>query len=157
MGQIKKVRMRAGKVLSLKPFLLLLCGATFAVSLAGCFKGKDNLVPVEGKVTVGKKPLTTGFVVFYPDAAKGNISKEEPRGTLDAEGNYRLLTHTKNGAAPGWYKVAVTAADQLDPNNPYFTKWRIPERYIDPRTSKLTVEVVENPAAGAYDLRLDPK
>jgi hypothetical protein len=125
--------------------------------VAGCGKGHSRLVPVEGKVTVGGKPLTTGYVIFHPDAARGNTSQEEPRGMIDAEGNYKLMTGLEPGALPGWYQVAVTAADQIDPNNPYFTKWLIPQRYIDYRTSKLVVEVVPNPAPGAYDLKLEPK
>lgn len=137
----------------------LCCGAAFALAVAGCGEGGPKVLPVEGRVTVGGKPLTsgTGTVIFYPDSARGNTSKEEPRGALDAEGRYRLRTGTRDGAAPGWYRVAVTAAKQLDPNNPYFTDWLIPERYIDPKTSNLSVQVVEEPGPGTYDLKLDPK
>jgi hypothetical protein len=142
---------------SLKSWLILVGCGVLAVSLAGCGKSGSKLVQVAGKVTAGNKPLTTGTVIFYPDAGRGNTSKEEPRGDIDSEGNYRLLTGIQTGAAAGWYKVAVTAADQVDPKNPYFTKWLIPEKYIDPRTSKLTIEVVASPAAGAYDLKLDAK
>jgi hypothetical protein len=135
---------------------VVLCCAASAM-FAGCGKGDAKLIPVEGKVTAGGKPLTTGTVIFYPDVQRGNLSKEEPRGAIDADGNYTLLTHIKQGVAAGWYKVAVTAAEQLDPNNPYFTKWLIPEKYIDPNTSHLEVEVVENPSPGAYDLKLDAR
>jgi hypothetical protein len=148
--------MLSGKTLSLQRLLLLLC-CTLTANVTGCDKGGVKLVAVEGKVMLGDKPVTNGFVMFKPDASKGNTSMEEPSGSIDAQGNYALSTGAKKGAAPGWYKVAVTAAENLDPNNPYFTKWLIPEKYIDPQTSKLVVEVVENPAAGAYDFKLDPK
>jgi hypothetical protein len=137
----------------------LCCGAAFALAVAGCGAGGPRVLAVEGRVTVGGKPLTsgTGTVIFYPDAARGNTSQEEPRGALDTEGRYRLRTGPRDGAAPGWYRVAVTAAKQLDPNNPYFTEWLIPQRYIDPKTSNLSVQVVEAPAPGTYDLKLDAK
>jgi hypothetical protein len=106
---------------------------------------------------LGDNPLTTGFVIFHPDTTRGNTSKEEPRADLDKQGNYVLFTRLDQGAAPGWYRVAVTAADQLDPKNPYFTKWLIPQKYIDPKTSGIAVQVVERAAAGTYDLKLDPK
>lgn len=137
-----------------------LVGACFAVTmlvLAGCHGG-SGLVPVKGKVMVGDKPVNNGYVIYYPDVAKGNTSMEEPRGAIDAEGNFELLSNgVDRGVTPGWYKIAVTAAEKLDPNNPYFTKWLIPEKYIDPKTSKLAVEVVVEPVPRAYDLVLEPK
>ena|SRR5438105_3861191 len=134
--------------------LLICCGFAFAV--AGCRKGDPKLVQVDGNVMVGNKPLTTGTVIFYPDATKGNTSREEPRSAIDADGHYHLLTGLKEGVTPGWYKVTVTAAKQIDPKNPYFTDWLIPQKYIDPRTSKLQLDVVANPAPGAYNLTLEP-
>jgi hypothetical protein len=133
------------------------------VGLPGC--GREvKLVPVEGKVMLGDKVLamdanTTGTVIFYPDRSKGNTSLEEPRGSIDAAGNYKILTGRKPGAAPGWYKVTVDAAKVLDPKNPYHSasSWLHPERYIDKEKSKLALEVVENALPGAYDLRLEPK
>lgn len=124
----------------------------------GC--GKDDkvkLLPVEGKVTFVDKPLTTGYVTFYPDTAKGNQSQEVPSGVIDKEGRYFLESGTRKGASPGWYKVAVSAAKQLNPNDPYFTEWLIPKDYIDYKKSGLAVEVVETPAAGAYDFHLKAK
>ena len=115
------------------------------------------MVKVQGQVMVGSKPLTTGTVIFHPDLVKGNNSKEEPRGPIDEEGNYHLLTRIDEGVTPGWYKVSVTAAEQIDRKNPYFTDWLIPQKYIDPKTSKLAFEVVENSAPGAYDIKLEPK
>jgi hypothetical protein len=136
----------------------LLVWICLPAAIAGC-KGNDGpkLVPVEGKVFFANKPLTTGFVIFHPDPDRGNPSLEEPHGAIDAEGNYKLMTRAKPGAAPGWYKIAVTAAADLDPNSPYFTKWLIPEDYINPKTSKLEREVVEQPQAGHYDLKLQAK
>src|SRR5438270_6234774 len=100
---------------------LICCGTTLAVLTAGCSNQDPKLVAVQGKVTMGNKPLTRGTVIFTPDHKKGNESKEEPRGNIEEDGTYRLMTHLKEGVAPGWYKVAVTAAEQIDLKNPYFT------------------------------------
>jgi hypothetical protein len=134
----------------LASLLLALCGA-------GCQKSGEKLLPVEGQVLLGSKPLTTGYVILHPDKAKGNSSLHEPRGEIDKQGHYRIFTNEKVGAPPGWYQIAVTAADQIDPKNPYFTNWLIPEKYIDFRASQLAFEVVQQPAEGAYDLTLQPK
>jgi hypothetical protein len=145
------------KTASWKPFVSLMSCLAALVPAGGCGKADPNLVQVEGNVMVGNKPLTSGTVIFYPDATKGNDSKDEPRSPIDSNGHYRLENGIKQGISPGWYKVTVSAAEQIDPTNPYFTKWLIPERYVDPRTSKLRLEVVKNPAAGAYNLTLAPK
>lgn len=144
------------RVLRLGRSLRSLAWVALLGAFAGCNRG-PTLIPVQGKVTSGDKPLTTGFVIFHPDAARGNTSKEEPRADIDKQGNYVLLTRLDKGAAPGWYKVTVTAADQLDPKNPYFTKWLIPQKYIDPKMSGIAIQVVGSAAAGAYDLKLEPK
>jgi hypothetical protein len=136
---------------------LIPLAAVLGLGLAGCGAGGEKLVPVEGQVMLGDKPLTTGTVILTPDTGKGNRSLEEPRGEIDAQGRFKATVGTRVGAPVGWYKVAVTAADQIDPNNPYFTKWLVPERYIDITTSGLAFEVVANPAPGAYDLKLSPK
>ena len=127
------------------------------LALAGCGGGGPKLYPVRGKVTLpGGTPVHNGSVTLHPDVAKGNKSKELPIGAIDAQGNFTAMTGAREGAPPGWYKVAISAAEQIDPNNPYFTDWLIHERYINPETSKLTAEVVENPAPGRYDFRVDP-
>jgi hypothetical protein len=142
---------------------LLLCAAA-AGGLGGCRQGGPALFPVEGKVLLDGKPLRvdgtkgrTGYVVFYPDAARGNPSREEPRGEIDAEGNYRVLTGLRPGAPPGWYKVTVGVTEQPNPNDAYTFTWLVPQDYVDKDRSKLALEVVEKPEPGAYDLQLHSK
>ena len=136
-----------------------LAAGVLIASVIGCDKGVSGLgklVPVRGKVLLGDKPLTTGVVVFRPDAPKGNTSKHEPRGQIDADGNYKLMTDQKEGAAPGWYKVGIIAARQpTDPKRPYaLPRSLIPLIYNDPEKSGLALEVVEKPGPGAYDLKI---
>lgn len=130
---------------------------TFISWLSGCqdAHGPGKLVPVVGKVTLDGEPLKTGSVSFRPDKAKGNETLHEPGGEIDETGTYKLFTASKEGAPPGWYKVIVTSAEPIDPNNPYaITKSYIDNRYNAVETSGLAFEVVEKPAAGAYDLSL---
>jgi hypothetical protein len=156
--------MRSTKTSARRGVFFLCCFGALAASAPGCGKEKERLLPVEGKVMLGDKPLATdthtqGYVTLYPDKAKGNESLEVPLGTIDSRGNYEIFTRTNAGAAPGWYKVTVTAAPVVDPKNPYLKKtgWLMAERYVDKDTSKLAFEVVADPAAGAYDLTVLPK
>src|SRR5207302_1433461 len=102
--------------------------------------------PVEGQVMLTNgKPVHNGTVILTPDAGKGNTSLEIPHGEIDANGHFKIMTREKSGASAGWYLVAITAAEKIDPNNPYFTKWLIDKKYTDNKTSNLALEVVENP------------
>jgi len=123
------------------------------MALCGCGAGGgEKLTPVAGKVTVNGAPLTTGGVTFQPDSAKGNLTQHIPVGTLNAEGRYELMSATKKGAPVGWYRVAVSAQEAIDPKNPYAPpKHLVNPKYSDVGTSGLAVEVVANATAGAYD------
>src|SRR5271166_493857 len=129
------------------PALLAVCLA----GLTGCGSSGESQLPVEGKVWLGEKPLTTGAVILRPDAAKGNTSKHEPRGKIDAEGKYQVMTALREGAPPGWYKVGVIATEAIDPKNPYSPRRTvIPTKYNDPAEAGLSFEVVPNPPVGQY-------
>lgn len=136
-------------------FLLTIGLAT----VAGCNKVSGpniKTLPVSGKVVLQGQPLSTGRVWFAPDESKGNKSTHHARGEIDAEGRYVLYTEEVEGAPPGWYKVAVsaTAATDAKPGTWSPPVSLIPEKYAMPISSGLAVEVVETPAAGAYDLKL---
>jgi hypothetical protein len=127
--------------------------------LAGCSGSGSSGPEVKGKVLFANgKPLTTGIVIFQPNPKKGNQSKHEARGTIDADGNYTLASEARGqtGIPPGWYRVAVVATKQ-DPKNEYAPPtWLIPSRYGSVETSNLSYEVKEGAATSAYDIRLAP-
>jgi hypothetical protein len=130
------------------------CAVAFA-ALTGCGSSGEKLTPVAGKVTVNGASLGTGSVTFHPDTAKGNSTPHIPVGTLDAQGNYKLMTATQEGAPLGWYQITVSAQEPIDPKNPYAPpKHLINPKYSDLGTSGLAVEVVPSPAPRAYDLKL---
>jgi hypothetical protein len=132
------------------------CLLFFCVVLWGCSASRDEkLAPVAGKITVNGAPLRSGGVTFRPDAEKGNLTQHIPVGTVDAEGRYELMSATKKGAPLGWYRVAVSAQEPIDPKNPYAPpKHLVNPKYSDAATSGLAVEVVANAGPGAYDLEV---
>jgi hypothetical protein len=134
-----------------------------ALWAAGCGDaGVGRTLPVAGQVTLDGGPLTAAstVILFKPDPAKGNASPFEPAGTVDDRGNYTLATKGKKGAPPGWYKVIVTAseprADAVKGRRQQrpAPKSLVPARYGQAETTPVLIEVVENPASGAYDLKL---
>ncbi|MDC0934948.1 hypothetical protein OAS39_01585 [Pirellulales bacterium] len=143
--------------------LLCACNASLAL-LSGC--GAEDLVgptvPVAGKVTFNGNEVTTGTVIFLPDASKGNAAQYESRGAIDASGNYLLQTMGKEGAPPGAYLVGVAAwkrpPEVLNPDFRGFPPPNIPLvplKYNNPASSGLTAEARENAPAGEYDLKLE--
>jgi hypothetical protein len=134
----------------------------FALLTAGC--GDESGIeihPVRGKISFDGQPLVeeSTTVLFRPDAERGNDGSLEAVGTVDADGNYTVRTNGQNGACPGWYKVVVTALADT-PQHPRGTSHRpvakslLPARYGQAQTTTLEVEVLPEPAPGAYDLNL---
>jgi hypothetical protein len=144
---------------SASPAPLHLCVRFFLLCLlfAGCdSSGVGRLfLPVQGKVTLDGTALTTGSLVFKPDTAKGNTSAFQPASEIATDGTYNLYTKEKPGAPAGWYKVGVVAEGPASATDPYAPrKSLVAQKYNDPETSGLAVEVVASPAPGAYDLEL---
>ena len=135
---------------------MLCCGGLCAVIATGCEQGGPKMVQIEGKVTYKGKPVPRGTLSLFAETKKGNQSMEVPIGIIE-DGYYHVKTRTKDGATPGWYQVSVNAAKQINPKDPYFTDWLVPEKYSNPKTSKLEMEVVENPAPGKYDINIESK
>jgi hypothetical protein len=133
-------------------FIAVVC----CVLLTSCSKPEDRTVPVEGQVRFEGKLLTTGTVIFSADAGKGNTTQHEPRGAIQPDGRYKVMTHPREGAPPGWYKVAVVSTEPSDPKNPYsMPRSLIPEKFGKVEESGLAIEVRASAPARAYDLELN--
>jgi hypothetical protein len=109
-------------------------------------------VPVSGQVTVDGQPVTSGQVSFIPTSTDAPAVGPSG-GTIDSSGKYTIHTDGRAGAPLGKYKVTVNPSmvptgDGKMPQAPFNSI------YSSPRTTTLEVEVVANPASGAYDLKL---
>jgi hypothetical protein len=84
-----------------------------AQASTGC-TGLGGTVPVEGKVTLDKKPLANATVMFAPTKAN---SPGPFVGTTDDQGQFKLglLDTSRAGAAVGGYNVII-ATVKSDPN-----------------------------------------
>jgi hypothetical protein len=125
------------------------------LTLSGC---SFKLVPVSGTVTgPDGKPLTGVGVIFSPDESKGNSRHVAAWSRLNGQGQYNLATMSVKGSDPngpgaplGWFKV--TLLDNLPGMSPLPKS--IDHKYTDEKKTPLEVEVVENPAPGAYDFKI---
>lgn len=76
----------------------------FAVATCGCSPSPE-IVPVEGTVTLGGKPLEKIEVVFY---AHGDTHAPKIAGITDGSGHYRLVAPAgRDGTVVGHYKVCL--------------------------------------------------
>jgi hypothetical protein len=134
-----------------------LVSAAFLAAFSSCGKSEgDDFLPVAGTVKLEGELLSVGAVSFRPDASKGNKSLHIPTGEINPQGSYELVTIGRKGAPAGWYKVLVYAdANALIDGNssrPPTPKWMMHEKYTEEGTTPLSIEVVEKPTPGAYDL-----
>jgi hypothetical protein len=142
--------------------ILLLVGA--CGWLSACGKPPEKYVRVAGKVMVNGVPLTGGQVGFMPDETSGTTHFEYSIGEVQPDGTYQLVTNDKGGVRPGWYRVVVWASvEPMSPTPAYDAngqlkpiRWKTAAKYTRKETTDLRLEVVENPAPGAYDLSLSP-
>ena len=129
-----------------RALLTVLCACAL-VSAAGC-GGGPKVVPVAGTATVDGEPLSGFVVTFIPDKDKGNVAEVDCSGRLGQDGRYSLQTDDRynqyKGAPLGWYKVSIWSTDEKTVP--------IHKDYMNgPKT--LSVEVVADAPAGAYDLK----
>jgi hypothetical protein len=114
--------------------LLLLC-------LAGC-EQRQRLARFKGKVMYKNQPLTSGSVMFQPEAGIPS------RGTIQPDGSFSLTTYKlDDGATIGKNKVRVvstTAVGQDASKGELATgNSTIPAKYNDFSTTPLEVVVIE--------------
>ena len=130
-----------GRVLSLASCFLLVISAQI-ISLSGCSRGAPfELIPVSGKVTysdgsrIDAEQIT---VTFVPETLPPTGPKPSPAYGLvyPVDGSFVLTTgRPEDGATPGKNRVLVTAFKGR--------KQILPNQYTDPKTTPLTVDVVD--------------
>jgi hypothetical protein len=100
------------------------------LALAGCggpHPYAGSLYPVKGRVLLADgAPLTGGAVQFIP--TRGGLPAS---GKIAADGTFSLKSKSRDGAAPGEYKVRIEPSAELlarkgrtAPNLPFAAKYR---------------------------------
>jgi hypothetical protein len=112
---------------------------------------EPELVPVEGKVTLPGKPYALapckyGRVWLQPDRGRGNKFPRTPMAELHQDGTFTVYTDGQPGAPPGWYRVAIMAADGR--------RQLLPPKYAEAETSGLSLHVDEDAEPGEFNLVL---
>lgn len=118
--------------------LMALSAALALAGLLGC-EQRQQVVPVSGKVLYKDQPLTSGSVMFQPEAGIPST------GTIGADGTFTLSTYdVGDGATVGKNKVRVVSTQVVDQNPDQEAKVGgslIPEKYNNFGTTPLEFEV----------------
>jgi hypothetical protein len=127
---------------------------------AGCGPDRPLTIPVNGTVTVDGTPVEGASVMFMPQ-----FQGRPAVGLTDTSGRFTLTTFARgDGAQPGQHKVTVTlqkttgfVADKdglsggIAPEG-VRVEWLVPERYSNPETSGLSIEVRQGVSPVTLDL-----
>lgn len=121
------------------------------VGVAGCGDSGPELVPVVGTVKIDGQPASEGAVTFR-HASTGAF---EASGLIQADGTYKLMRNSDEGAQVGEYKVVVFV--RKTPQTPTGEMAGLPtiivnQKFTNPNTTPLNVEVKKDAPAGHYDL-----
>ena len=150
--------MRQGRIVHVRPIARAFC--VFGLLLLfGCSTGPKR-VPASGTIELDGRPLEAGILVFDPDVAKGNtarVSCTSPvhNGHFDVQTAGVERSDTGPGIPLGWYKVSIRAnRPGVPPTFPGQPVLDIDAKYLNPDKTTLEIEIVENPAPGAYDLKV---
>jgi hypothetical protein len=127
----------------------------------GCGPGAPRRVPAGGTVTLDSKPLEFGILYFNPDVSKGNTARVSCTSPV-RDGRFELQTagiersESGPGVPLGWYKVnlRVNMPGEL-PIFPGQPAIQINRLYLDAENTPLSIEVVDNPEPGHYDIKLE--
>lgn len=120
--------------------MLIFC---FLALLAGCNNRPTTLNSVTGKVLYKGVPLSTGLIVFSPDASKGESGKIA-YSKIKSDGTYTMQTGDSPGVAAGWYRVTVASLQGSTSSYEGGVISLIPDKYRDPQLSQLQCEVKSN-------------
>src|SRR5215204_2616518 len=125
------------KLLLSKRYCAVYALILIALICAGCGQKTSTVAVVRGKVTLDGKPLPSGNIVTIPTGGRGAVGPIQ-------NGEFELSTFAKkDGALIGTHKVAVSANEPPQGAGPEATagKLLVPQRYTNPETSGLTIEV----------------
>jgi len=118
---------------------------------AGCNPPLPPMAPVKGTVTLNGQPVTSGQVAFVPADDKTGAGLSA--GTIGSDGTYEIHTANQSGAPLGKYKVTVSPS-MVPAQGATGMTMPFDKKYGDPAATPFKVEVINNPEAGRYDLKM---
>ena len=127
----------SGKLVAAESTSCLLIALIAVVGTCSGCRPDSPVGQVRGKVLLNGKPLVTGAVITLPGSGRG------AKGVI-VNGEFVLSTFGANdGALVGTHKVAIVANEATRGSGPEAQagKLLVPERYTNPETSDLTIEV----------------
>ena len=128
-----------------------LAGLAFFLA-AGCGGGDTlELTPVTGRITLDGEPLQKGTVCFVADSDAGNTVRVNPVSAIKADGAFELMSDGEAGAPVGKYKVTVNV-QTMDPET---NDVELDPKYASAESTPISIEVVKEPTAGAYDIKIE--
>lgn len=127
-----------------------------ASTILGCgASDAPELATVKGTVKLDGSPVPNADIMFIPDSKAGTKGPASSAKT-DAQGNFELTgTGARSGAIIGKHKVTVTcpAPSSGDGTGEAAAKCSVPEKYSDPGTTDISVEVKD----GENDIPIELK
>ena len=134
--------------------------ATFLAACLICLSGCTTdsalppLFPVKGKVTVDKEAVKGGQIQLLAEKPDPDGKIPPSSGQISEGGEYEIFTGGKAGAPKGKYKVGVSPPMVPAQGAKAPPKTAYNEKFRNPQTSGLVIEVTESAKEGAYDLPL---
>ena len=119
-------------------------------ALSGCGgSGEMPTVPAAGTVTYQGKPIEKGGIQFQPE-------KGRPASGIIEGGKFTLTTYKDgDGAVAGKHLVGVAVTEEVkDKDGDTTVKYLIPQKFANPASSRITVDV---PPGGKTDIAIDVK
>lgn len=121
------------------------------LTVAGC-SGSNDVVGVSGKITYNGQPAPAGAITFQP--VPGQPEGLQPASSaINPDGTYAMTSAFGNGVQPGKYRVAIACMEPVDLDNPV-QKWLVPQKFANPETSGLTIEVPATSSSMKHDIDL---
>lgn len=125
--------------------LLGLGAAACGVSLGcGGAEGRVPVFPAGGKVTVGGEVPEGALVILYP-AKAGGENELRPRGTVKADGSFKLTTYDAEDGAPAGDYSATIAWNKLIKRGSDFVAGPniVPPQYASKDASPWKIQIKE--------------
>jgi hypothetical protein len=133
---------------------VILFSSSLVMFASGCGDSGPKLYSVKGTLTVKGKPAESA-IVFMHRVGRTEISESVPYGTVDASGQYTIVTPVdREGAQPGEYLLTVFYPDMSKaPDGNGQRPDLLNGAHDKPRASKLMATVKSEPnTIGPIDL-----